>query len=629
VTRLAMRQIQAIAPSGVGAIFDVLGQSFVTCAIDQWPTGLEEVRSDRLSEILGVPRFLAPPTVPEDQSTRYASFVPELPVVRFPTWLFCAACRRMFQWRRADENTNKDVSCRFCSHGRVKQKLTPMRWVLICPAGHLDDVDWLRFAHSDEPKDHSPQPCRKRDALLFEATSAQGSGLASLRVVCSACRAARSLTDIGGREATRRIGLRCRGRHPWQDPGQESDCAETPLIVQRRAGNVYYAEIRSAIEVPGDGPAELSAVAALSGNPVFRNLVDQLGIDGQDPQTVQDQVLIMFARMLGLTEDALRASLVEATARGRTVQSHTDTDEARIASAEWTALTRPEPWNDPDFVTKVIPIARSASDSTRLRPMDRIDQVTIVQALREVRVHTGFHRVAPQGEQSFVGVDGRRAVAYRPGWLPAVDVRGEGVFVRFGESQLAAWEAREDVRSRVAELEGRVAGSAMATRIRQYTGPVVTARYVLLHTLAHLVIRRMAFESGYGASSLRERVYARSDARGDARYAGFLIYTAAGDAEGTLGGLARQGEMDRLVPLLLSAVEEASWCSADPLCAEQTATSLDGLNMAACHACSLVSETSCENTNLLLDRCLVVGGDQVTGWLDDLVGSAIRPAVGA
>jgi hypothetical protein len=87
--------------------------------------------------------------------------------------------------------------------------------------------------------------------------------------------------------------------------------------------------------------------------------------------------------------------------------------------------------------------------------------------------------------------------------------------------------------------------------------------------------------------------------------------------------------MDRLVPLLLSAVEEASWCSADPLCAEQTATSLDGLNMAACHACSLVSETSCENTNLLLDRCLVVGGDQVTGWLDDLVGSAIRPAVGA
>ncbi|MFD0740775.1 Zn-binding domain-containing protein [Phytohabitans flavus] len=145
---------------------------------------------------------------------------------------------------------------------------------------------------------------------------------------------------------------------------------------------------------------------------------------------------------------------------------------------------------------------------------------------------------------------------------------------------------------------------------------------MLLHTLAHLLIRRLAFSCGYSAASLRERVYS---AVGPDPEAGFLIYTAAGDAEGTLGGLVRQGEPPRLAQTLLSALEEASWCSADPVCRESRGQGLGSLNLAGCHGCCLVAETSCERSNVLLDRVLVVGDDTTPGLFGDVV-DALRTA---
>ena len=169
----------------------------------------------------------------------------------------------------------------------------------------------------------------------------------------------------------------------------------------------------------------------------------------------------------------------------------------------------------------------------------------------------------------------------------------------------------------------------MAERLRDRTGPALLPRYVLLHTLGHLLMRRLAFDSGYSAASLRERIYGRSTPVGaqPEPQAGVLIYTAAGDTEGTLGGLARQGETRRLSETLVSGLQEATWCSADPLCSENLAQGFGSLNYAACHACSLVSETSCESTNSLLDRCLVVGGSEVRGFFQDVVAATTDLAV--
>ncbi len=103
--------------------------------------------------------------------------------------------------------------------------------------------------------------------------------------------------------------------------------------------------------------------------------------------------------------------------------------------------------------------------------------------------------------------------------------------------------------------------------------------------------------------------------------AGVLIYTAAGDAEGTLGGLVREAQADRFPQTILKALQSADWCSSDPLCRESEGQGIGGLNLAACHACALVPETSCTMANRLLDRVLLVGrpGEPEIGFFGPLV----------
>jgi hypothetical protein len=124
-----------------------------------------------------------------------------------------------------------------------------------------------------------------------------------------------------------------------------------------------------------------------------------------------------------------------------------------------------------------------------------------------------------------------------------------------------------------------------------------------MHGFSHLLIRQLTFDCGYASSSLRERIYCEPQ-RGQF---GILIYTADGDSEGTLGGLVRQGEQSRLAAVISRALQSCSWCSGDPLCFEGDNQGIGGLNRAACHACMLVSETSCECANTLLDRRLLIG----------------------
>ena len=197
---------------------------------------------------------------------------------------------------------------------------------------------------------------------------------------------------------------------------------------------------------------------------------------------------------------------------------------------------------------------------------------------------------------------------------------GEGVFLQFDETRLAEWESQPAVAARAKILIDRRAESDWAHRL-----DMPEPRFIALHTLAHLLIRRLAFASGYSSASLQERIYANSD-RND-KTAGVLIYTAAGDAQGTLGGLVRLGEPRHLFPLLIAALDDADVCSNDPVCIESDRQGSSQLNLSACHGCALVSETSCESGNRLLDRQLVLGGSEVPGLLEDVL-PAVRGATG-
>jgi hypothetical protein len=233
-----------------------------------------------------------------------------------------------------------------------------------------------------------------------------------------------------------------------------------------------------------------------------------------------------------------------------------------------------------------------------------ITRVLLLERLREVKALLGFTRVESPDEGVGDNATPRAPLGRgAPNWVPATQVHGEGIFIRFNSAALKSWAEKEAVRTLDARLQQGHRGWRQKRNLDPNEGyPGV--RYVMLHTLAHMLIRELALECGYNAASIRERIYADVDDGSD--QAGFLIYTAAADSDGTLGGLVELGKPESLGRLLQQALERAYICASDPLCSEHDPGKDQSLHGAACHACSFVSETSCERGNRHLDRALVV-----------------------
>ncbi|MEV5706052.1 DUF1998 domain-containing protein [Actinoallomurus sp. NPDC052274] len=606
--KLRVRQAQTVAPFGVGAIFDVQGESFVAAGIADWPPPrqLERIHAPRLERKLKVTGLWAPLQAPvADYDVPNASGPA---FVRFPAWLFCGSCRRMMHWRIQDEKFGHPPYCAFCS---PQHKLTPMRFVQICEAGHLGDVDWWYWAHSGltpQERDKCPGPT----ALSFEAGE-NATGLEALTVRCrhEECKAARrDLLDILGTQK-----MRCCGRNPWERFSERRDCRERIQIVQRTAGNVYYPVVHSALDIPAP------PVPAAGDDEVTRRVREHafFGTLCQSPDAPgADSLIVIIAEAAKADPSLVRRLLEEETGRATEPGAAPAGEGPDLSRGEWAAFTAARPERSAHFVTHEVGLGSSQEPPwTELEA--RISRVVVAERIREVRALQGFSRVSPDGPMVPVDSSGR----WR--WLPAVEVFGEGIFLTLDEERLGQWEDRPEVRERIVGMEADLAKSFQRDRIEAFAGSRLLPRLPLLHTLGHLLVRQLSFESGYSAASLRERVYARSAEDGGHQY-GLLIYTASGDAEGTLGGLARQGNPDLLPELLLRLLEQAAWCSADPLCSEHSGQGYGNLNRAACHACVLIPETSCEVGNILLDRVMVVGGSGVPGFFEPVVQAAREEA---
>ena len=189
------------------------------------------------------------------------------------------------------------------------------------------------------------------------------------------------------------------------------------------------------------------------------------------------------------------------------------------------------------------------------------------------------------------------ALSESPRWFPAVENRGEGVFLELDADKVRAWEKRHGPEQRIASLRE---GHDRWRQDREKSNPYPGGPYILLHTLSHLLIRSLSLDCGYPASSIRERIYVEGGSYG------LLLFTAGPDAEGTLGGLVQQAH--RMETHLTRTLRMADLCSNDPVCSEHGPEDPEErhLHGAACHACTLVAETSCEMRNEYLDRALVV-----------------------
>lgn len=247
-------------------------------------------------------------------------------------------------------------------------------------------------------------------------------------------------------------------------------------------------------------------------------------------------------------------------------------------------------------------IRSSAMENYESLVQSSFERISLLHKLRETRAFVGFSRVFP-GDDIAQEERWKLIALEKKRWLPAIIVRGEGIFLKFREDRLDEWleQAGAVHEGRLFQMNKNMGG---LRKQRHQQQKLITPKHVLIHTFAHLLINELVYECGYGSASLRERIYT---ADGDDPMSGVLIYTAAGDSEGSMGGLVKMGQPGYLETVIAKALEKARWCSSDPVCIESKGQGPDNCNLAACHSCALLPETSCEEQNRLLDRGVVVG----------------------
>ena len=583
-----LRLSESVSPFGVGSIVDVRGESLIAPDTSWWDKKFApEITCERLLRKLGAGILRQAPS----HAGIAAKDTPALTYWRFPTWRFCERCSKVSKLT----GRSKGRWVNRCDCGGA---LVPMRYVAACVKGsHIQDVPWFSWTHRghDAGVTESVRFCKAYKELRFVRSAKLGEGLKALSMACTACGRSRSLVELVARDALTRDGIKCSGTQPWMDAAEAVPCEHKLVAVQRGATGNYLAERLSALDIPEEQPASVELAGKVRSHFNFDKLVADNG--GPQSQMVADWI----ADELGVSaETVLEIALGEGPGED-------ERPLLGLKDGEWAAFVKKlEDGRDRsggDFVVDGRIVEPRSTWPVSLTA--RLTGLGQVRRVREVRALTGFRRHSPDADlmSADLGSDRRRRPTY-----PAVEIFGEGIFLRFDEKLLRKWEQQPDVHARADILIGRRRDTSWAQRL-EVPGP----RYVALHTLSHLLMRRLAFDSGYPSASLQERIYANTD-RAD-RTAGIFIYTGAGDAQGTLGGLVRLGAPDNLVPLLVAALDEADVCSNDPVCIESDRQGSSNLNLSACHGCCLVSETSCESGNRLLDRQLVLGGKNVEGLL--------------
>jgi uncharacterized protein DUF1998 len=602
-----VRRGQLIVPFGVGAMMVVKdGTSIITAGLDHWykrddgqDAGVDAdefvVHEWRLERLLRAGHFRLPPDFRKPlRGANIPNCLLTVPFLRFPQWHFCARCRRL-------ESIGLEVRGRVvCVECPRRSYLAQVPFVAMCARGHLQDFPWREWVHSDpEPACHG--------VLRLRATGS--ASLAAQQVECDACQARRNLqgittanidgsTTLSNTLAPGHVYL-CRGHKPWLGPGATDRCDQPLRGSLRGAGNVYFADVRSAIFLPRENPGVSQRLLNLLDEPVYSSVIRLLE-DETTPRLLRQKSrapLEPFSdQEIGEALRIVLAGRAEATDHAQ--EGDLVLEGVQLRHAEFTALRTARA--DEDLVVRVVDRGSYAAPVRRF-----VTSVSLVEKLRETKVFAGFSRIFPEDGRSVAqrtAVLWRTAPHPRQAWLPAQVVFGEGMFLTFDEDLLTAWERKQEVRARVADLARRY---ARLQRERHLRPRDLSARFVLLHTFSHLLITRLTFDCGYTSASLRERLYVSADPA--TPMAGLLIYTAAGDSDGTMGGLVRMGRPGYLEPVVRRALEAARWCSADPVCIETQAQGPLSCNLAACHNCALVPETACEELNRFLDRALMVG----------------------
>lgn len=616
-----IRRGQLISPFGPGAMMILPdGVSVICGGLDHWfkrESGDSEniepkeyqVDEWRLAARLGVEHFYLPP-----DHRRVRRYDPQInafltvPFLRFPQWHYCTHCGLM---RKLPLVTKGRIKCEEC-HGRSWTRyLVQVPFVAMCDAGHIQDFPWIQWVYGSAAASQNPPPLRLFSTggmtLAGQKIKVDGGPERTLAGITNASPDGTD-TELSRTLDLQKVPFLCPGNRPWLGTEQGQGCGRPLRGTLRSAANVYFAQVYNSIYLPRGDDATVAEAVSLLEQPPISTFVSILSGMGVKPTCAS--LRKQFGELLGAFQDrhvetAIGTVCGDCNAGSESQEIEGDDAETGFRRQEYDTLAGAAEYDQ--LVLKPADVGSYASPFSRF-----FGNITLVHKLRETRSLTGFTRVfADTGLDSAQLQRMLRLNESHEKWLPAYVVFGEGVFLTLNENRLKEWERRPEVQRRIQPLVSRYHKLRQARHLRDRD---VGVRYVLLHTLAHLLINRLTFECGYSSAALRERLYVSGHP--NAPMSGILLYTAAGDAEGTMGGLVRMGKSGRLEPLLERALNAARWCSADPVCMEMGKSGgqgPDSLNLAACHGCCLVPETACEEFNRLLDRGLVIGAIDCPG----------------
>lgn len=596
-----IRLSQLVTTFGPGAMVDLVHRAVVIGGLEHWQwldNKWESLDYSRLRRSL-VPRlkalapeldlaqadyFRKPPAADaNDPSLRCG-----VRALEFPRWLVCQGCHRLGTPGPTFE-PHKESYRHQCTAKGNPARAIPVRFVSACRRGHLSDFPWSFFAHQ-ERKEGS---CERPELYLREGATGD---LGKIRVTCKNCGVSQPMS------AARAPIFKCDGESPWLGGrAVRETCDLKSELLVRTASDAYFAQVVSALRLPAVEP---SLVARSVREPEIWKLVQKVKSAEQLAMLMDLQEVLAGALRGFPAKEVLAAIEAERTdAREETERPlRTVEFEKIVGSPE----ERPgdEPEEGAEFAAYRVPAARA--DLPR-----GVGGLIVVPELREVRVQVSFSRFDSvsanlQGEYDFASARLKPAPLTLPAgnqkWLPAAEVRGEGIFVELDEAVVVAWEKRPEVREREKKL------LLAFDRSENAGGEFPGARFYMLHSLAHLLLTAISLECGYAASAIRERIYCQPPGvPGMPPMAAVLLSTGTTGSEGTLGGLVEEGR--RLRHHLREAWELGRLCSNDPVCAahDPSATSSDRRTEgAACHGCLYIAECSCERFNRYLDRALVV-----------------------
>jgi hypothetical protein len=437
----------------------------------------------------------------------------------------------------------------------------------------LDEFPWVEFVHKDAPCSGNP--------ILEAVDLGSGSRSTDVMVKCRTCQQKGFMAQVFG-DGSEQVLPRCRGRSPHLRRFDSGGCPEQATAMLLGASNAWFAVARTVLSIPTSSDMVEQLVADLWA------ILANVSNDGELPN------LLRFVPELKRLEGYDLGEVWVAIEARRTVlsQSAGAPVERDLVSPEWEVFTNPSSAPVSDDFKLVRVRAPEGFESW-------FESTVLAERLRQVTALIGFTRIdGPDADARNLAPIAR----HRPSWVPAAQSRGEGIFLRLREDTVAEWEDRVSGSPRMEALRR----AHLDWRKRRGLDPAAGwpgERYVLLHTLSHALINELALECGYAAASIRERIYANAPGGELKPMAGILLYTAAPDAEGTLGGLVTLGRPEFAGPVLERALRRMTLCTSDPMCAHhEPREHEDVLHGAACHACLFVPETSCERGNRYLER---------------------------